>query len=192
MMTAHWYPCVSPAAASELPGLIAALHDRYCAEAPVICLRDFHAENILWLPERSGAARLGLLDFQDAVLAHPAYDLVSALQDARRAVSPAVEQAEIAHYAIRKGLDQKRFSAIYALLGVQRSLRILGVFARLCKAMGKPHYIDLLPRSWSYIQRNLAHPALAPLAAPLQAAFPCPDADLLEEMKRQCGKHPMR
>lgn len=191
-ITAEWYPCASAGAAADLPALIEGLYARYSREAPVMCLRDFHAENILWLPERAGVARLGLLDFQDAVAAHPAYDLVSALQDARRAVSPAVERAEIAHYATQKGLEQGRFSAVYALLGVQRSLRILGVFARLCKAMGKAHYVDLMPRSWANIQRNLAHPALHSLARPLAAAFPAPDADLLEEMKRQCGTHPMR
>ncbi|MEZ5686733.1 MAG: phosphotransferase [Paracoccaceae bacterium] len=191
-IAADWYPCRSSDAAAQLPALIRQVYEAHAQEDLVMCLRDFHAENILWLPERSGVARLGLLDFQDAVAAHPAYDLVSALQDARRAVSPAVERAEIAHYATQKGLEQGRFSAVYALLGVQRSLRILGVFARLCKAMGKAHYVDLMPRSWANIQRNLAHPALHSLARPLAAAFPAPDADLLEEMKRQCGTHPMR
>ncbi|WP_415182365.1 aminoglycoside phosphotransferase family protein [Phaeovulum sp.] len=195
-LTPEWYlPGIgarASAASAEIPALIKEAYARLNREDPVLSLRDFHAENLLWLPGRAGVARLGLLDFQDAVAAHPAYDLVSALQDARRDVSPTVEAAERAHYAAAKGLDQGRFSAIYALLGAQRSLRILGVFARLCMAAGKPHYVDLIPRTWAYIGRNLAHPELAGLAAAVYAALPAPTPERLERIKDQCGQYPMR
>lgn len=195
-LTPEWYlPGIGAkanTAATEVPGLIEAAYSKLNDQAPVASLRDFHAENLFWLPGRVGPARLGLLDFQDAVAAHPAYDLVSALQDARRDVLPAVEAAERARYARARGLDQGRFSATYALLGAQRSLRILGVFARLCMAAGKPHYVDLIPRTWAYIARNLAHPDLADLAAAIHAGLPAPTPERLERIKHQCGQHPMR
>lgn len=190
-LTADWYPVASETAAAEIPALIAQLYEALDQEAPVMCLRDFHAQNILWLPAREGVARLGLLDFQDAVAAHPAYDLVSVLQDARREVSVRVERAEIRHYSSQKGLEQSRFEALYALLGAQRSLRILGIFARLSLAFGKAHYVDLIPRSWRYIERNLAHPHLHPLAKAVFAAYPAPDETLLQTLKDQCGTRPL-
>lgn len=159
---------------------------------PVMCLRDFHAENLLWLPDRSGVARLGLLDFQDAVLAHPAYDLVSALQDARRDVSPDIEQFERRRYALAAGFAPDQFEAVYALLGAQRSIRILGIFTRLCLAAGKASYVSLIPRTWGYIERNLAHPALADLADDFFTQVPAPNDVLLQRMIDQCGTHPMR
>lgn len=191
-LTADWYPTLSQDAARALPDLIETLYRQLDDGARVVCLRDFHAENALWLPGRRGVARLGLLDFQDAVICHPAYDLVSALQDARRSVSPAVESAEVRRYVLRTGADQSRFEALYALLGVQRALRILGVFARLSLAMGKPQYADLMPRSWAHITRNLAHPALADLAVLVQAAFTAPGPEVIERIKAECGQHPMR
>jgi aminoglycoside/choline kinase family phosphotransferase len=157
-----------------------------------ICLRDFHAENLLWLPNRSGTARLGLLDFPDAVLAHPAYDLVSALQDARRDVSVEVEQIERRRYASAAGFEPDQFDAVYALLGAQRSIRILGIFTRLCLASGKAAYVSLIPRTWRYIERNLAHPALRDLAEPFFTQVPAPSDALLQRMIDQCGTHPMR
>lgn len=161
----EWYaPSVPP------PGpIIARLHARLCADAaPVCALRDFHAENIFW------GNPLGLIDFQDAVAAHPAYDLVSCLQDARRDVDPDIEAACIARYIARTGVDAARFRAAYALLGAQRNLRILGIFTRLAQRDGKPRYLAFMPRVWALVQRNLAHPALAELAEAL-AAIPAPE-----------------
>lgn len=193
-LTPDWYlPGIGAApnpAAGELPGLIAALHDRLADDPPVPALRDFHAENLIWLPQRQGSARVGLLDFQDAVAAHPAYDLVSLLQDARRDVPEALEAAMIARYCARNRLDQSRFSAAYALLGAQRGLRILGVFARLSMHFGKPHYVDLIPRVWRAIRHDLAHPALAELAACTAAALPAPTPERLQRIKDQCASCP--
>lgn len=188
----EWYPCTSRTAAEDLTGEIATLYAHLNTEPAVLSLRDFHAENVLWLPERSGPARLGLLDFQDAVATHPAYDLVSALQDVRRAVPVTIESRQCGAYASARGIDPDRFGTIYALLGVQRALRILGVFARLCRAMGKPHYVTLMPRCWANIERNLAHPALQDLARTTRAAFPAPTPELMQRIQDQCGKDPMR
>jgi aminoglycoside/choline kinase family phosphotransferase len=130
----------------------------------VTVLRDYHAENIMLLDD--GA--LGLLDFQDALAGHPAYDLVSLLQDARRDVAAPLEAAMIARYAERRPFDP----AAYALLGAQRNAKILGIFTRLWKRDGKPRYLAFQPRVWAYLERDLAHPALAPVRAWFDAHVP--------------------
>jgi aminoglycoside/choline kinase family phosphotransferase len=123
----------------------------------VTVLRDYHAENVMLLQD----GRLGLLDFQDALAGHPAYDLVSLLQDARRDVSPAIEAAMLDRYEASAPLDR----AAYAVLGAQRNAKILGIFTRLWKRDGKPRYLAYQPRVWGYLERDLAHPALEPIAA---------------------------
>ncbi len=132
------------------------------ASPTVTVLRDYHAENIM-LIDRDGSHGLGLLDFQDALAGHPAYDLVSLLQDARRDVPVAVEAAMLAHYkAVAK--PPADFDAAYAVLGAQRNAKIIGIFTRLWKRDGKPRYLSYLPRMWGLLERDLAHPALAPVA----------------------------
>ena len=156
----------------------------------VVILRDYHAENLLWLPGRQGAARVGLLDFQDALLGHPAYDLVSILQDARRDVAPEVEAQMIDHYLTQTDVDEDAFRRAYAVLGAQRNLRILGIFARLCLRDGKAHYVDLMPRVWNHLQHNLRHPELAPVARSIEGALPRPTPEFLEHLKTQCATIP--
>ena len=153
----------------------------------VLIQRDYHAENLLWLPDREGAARVGLLDFQDAMQGHAAYDLVSILQDARRDVPPSIEDAMIKRYLAQNPQDEDAFRAAYASLGLQRNLRILGAFARLCIVAGKPRYIDLIPRVWEFVERNLAHPALAPIAPHIRATLPPPTPDALTILKSKCA-----
>lgn len=191
-LTAQWYPPHSADALAALPGHVAAACAELDTVSKVLSLRDFHAENVIWLPSRAGVARLGLLDFQDAVAAHPAYDLVSALQDARRAVSPEVEARQMRRYARARGFDEAEFAQSCALLGAQRALRILGVFTRLCLAMGKPGYLAMMPRMWDLLQRNLAQPGLEALRVEVEAALLPPNADVLERMRQECGQHPMR
>jgi len=147
-----------------------ALHDvmlkafqRYAPHADVVALRDFHAENLIWRPGLAGLDRVGLLDFQDAVLAPAGYDLVSLLRDARRDVDLSTSTAMAAHYCRALALPDD-YDATLALLGVQRNLRILGVFARLAKEGGKPQYLQYMPRVWQHIQTDLQHPALGELA----------------------------
>ena len=182
---AEWYPQAAGAnGGEEIAPLIARLHADLATDLPlVLSLRDFHAENLIW----RGDAPLGLIDYQDAVACHPAYDLVSALQDARRDVDPAIEAACIARYLATTGMDPDRFRAAYALLGAQRNLRIMGIFTRLCIRDGKTRYLDFMPRVWGYIARNLAHPALAPLAQAV-AALPAPDAAIIERIRARCAR----
>lgn len=139
--------------------------------APVLLHRDYHAQNLLHLPDRTGVAALGLLDFQDACAGHPAYDLASLLQDARRDVPPALEARMIDRYAAATGRDRDAFAAAYALQALQRHLRILGIFARLAAERGKPGYLALMPRLRAHVARCLAHPAAAPLSD-LRALLP--------------------
>ncbi len=126
----------------------------------VTVLRDFHAENIMLVEGKQGAEHFGLLDFQDALIGHPAYDLASVLEDARRDVTPAIETAMLARYQAATGRNIE--SAYWALAG-QRNARILGVFVRLWKRDGKPGYRQFQPRMWGLLERDLAHPALAPV-----------------------------
>ncbi len=125
---------------------------------PVTVLRDYHAENIMLLPDGS----LGHLDFQDALVGHSAYDLVSLLQDARRDVSPEIEMAMLDRYCAATGAGDD-FRDHYALLGAQRNAKIIGIFTRLWKRDGKPRYLSYLPRMWGLLERDLAQPALAPM-----------------------------
>jgi aminoglycoside/choline kinase family phosphotransferase len=143
------------------------------ALAGVFCHRDFHAENLIWLPSRAGAARTGLLDFQDALRAHPAWDVSMLLHDARRDVSPEREAAVLARYlAARPGIDRETFMADFHALGALNIVRILGIFARLVARDGKPRYRAFMPRLWRYLDRCLVEPAPPGLGAWLWAHVP--------------------
>ena len=129
-------------------------------------LRDFHSPNLIWLGERSGISRVGIIDFQDAVLGPAAYDLVSLLQDARIDVPEALELALLTRYikarnAADGAFDPAGFAEIYAIMSAQRNTRLLGTFARLNRRDGKPQYLRHQPRIWTYLTRSLAHPALS-------------------------------
>lgn len=143
---AAWDVVLAPVISRQRPG--------------VVVLKDYHAENIMLPPDGSQ----GLIDFQDAMIGHPAYDLVSLLQDARRDVTPMVERAMIERY-IAAAQPDDAFEADYAVLGAQRNAKIVGVFTRLAKRDGKPRYLDLIPRVWALLERDLAHPALKPVAS---------------------------
>ncbi|WP_419740601.1 aminoglycoside phosphotransferase family protein [Ruegeria sp.] len=149
----------------------------------VVVQRDYHAENLIWLPEREGVQRVGLLDFQLAMLGHPAYDLVSLLQDVRRTVPTGIEMQMVNRYIAASGMDDHDFRTAYSVLGAQRNLRILGVFARLATDYGKPHYVELIPATWAHLMRDLEHPALIPVAGILRDALPEPTAENLARLK---------
>ncbi len=127
---------------------------------PVLVLRDFHADNLLWLPDRAGAARAGLLDFQDALVGHPAYDFVSLVEDARRDVDPQLANALIGAYLELTGADQDEFLQGMAVWAGQRNAKILGIFIRLAMRDGKKRYLDFLPRVERLFAKDLEHPAL--------------------------------
>lgn len=171
----EWY-CPAVEVEVDVPGYEAVWNELLApvvaAQAePVTVLRDYHAENIMLIEGREGLERLGLLDFQDALAGHPAYDLVSMLQDARRTVSPKIEAEMLEHY-MGIARPEAGFEAAYHLLGVQRNLKILGIFTRLWKRDGKPRYRAFQPRVWAYVERGLAHPALEPARAWMDANVP--------------------
>jgi N-acetylmuramate 1-kinase len=132
-------------------------------------LRDYHSPNLIWMPHRMGLQRTGIIDSQDATIGHPAYDLVSLLQDARVDVAPAVQDHFLDTYlSLRKALgnvEETAFRTAYAIHGAQRATRLLGTFTRLSKRDGKHQYLQHRPRVARYLRRNLDHPALAPLKA---------------------------
>ncbi len=165
-----WY-CPAVGIEPDMDGWDAAwdaVLDHGIAAEPVTVLRDYHAENLMLV----GADKsLGLLDFQDALAGHPAYDLVSLLQDARRDVDPAVEAAMLARYQAATGADDA-FLRAYHVLGAQRNAKILGIFTRLWKRDGKPRYPTLCPRVWTYLERDLAQPVMAPVARWFDANVP--------------------
>lgn len=143
-----------------------AVFDAAPALSNTMVLRDYFPENLMLLPGRRGVAACGLLDFQDAAIGSPAYDLVSLLRDARRDVPEEIEAAMLERYlAQRPEIDRASFLADYALHGAQRACRILGVFVRLDRRDGKPHYLQHLPRLWRQLETGLAAPGLAPVAA---------------------------
>ena len=144
---------------------------------PVTVLRDYHAENIMLVGDRSGVEHFGLLDFQDAVAGHPAYDLASVLEDARRDVPEAIERAMIDRYIEAAG-HAEIFEQAYWALAAQRNTRILGVFTRLWKRDNKPHYRRFQPRMWGLLERDLAQPHLKPV----RDWF---DANVSEEHRRE-------
>jgi N-acetylmuramate 1-kinase len=145
-------------------------------------LRDYHSPNLMWLPEREGIKRVGILDFQDALSGPFAYDLVSLLQDARVDVPEALERDELARYCAARNAQSQHFSSdqfvsLYATLGAQRNSKILGIFARLAKRDGKRGYLAHIPRVTRYLERDLAHPALTGLRRLYAREFP-PAGDL--------------
>jgi aminoglycoside/choline kinase family phosphotransferase len=147
-----------------------ALEPVLTGHTPVTVLRDYHAENIMLIGADS-AETLGLLDFQDALAGHPAYDLVSLLQDARRDVPPELETSMLDRYKRITG-EGDAFDVAYHVLGAQRNAKIVGIFTRLWQRDGKPRYPGLCPRVWRYLERDLAHPALKPVAAWFDAHIP--------------------
>jgi tRNA threonylcarbamoyl adenosine modification protein YjeE len=156
-----------------------ALQEAISAE-PTWVLRDFHSPNLIWLPERQDIARVGLLDFQDAMMGPAAYDVASLLQDARVDVPELMEVTLLGHYVSRRGeasasFEPAQFIRLYATLAAQRASKILGIFARLDRRDGKPQYLRHIPRVWGYLQRSLAHPALTELQDWYSLNVPAPN-----------------
>ena len=133
-----------------------------------LVLRDYHADNLMVLEDGG----LGVLDYQDALMGDPAYDVVSLLEDARRDVSETTVQACLRYYLDKTAQKEAEFMQRYAVLGAQRNLKILGIFMRLCVRDGKPNYLSLLPRVWGHVQHDLQHPLLAELRALMDEMIP--------------------
>jgi hypothetical protein len=175
LLTEWFFPvaldrAATPDEAAEHRALWRKVIESVLQQPTVFVHRDYHAQNLLWLPERDGAARVGLIDFQDGVAGSTAYDLVSILEDARRDVAPEILADSTRHYidTFRRhggSVDEEQLRAAMAVMAAQRNAKIAGIFARLYKRDGKPRYLSYLPRVWGYLNRDLEHPALAPLKA---------------------------
>jgi tRNA threonylcarbamoyl adenosine modification protein YjeE len=168
---------VTSGARAEFVALWRAALDVAIQSRPTWVLRDFHSPNLIWLAGRHDIARIGLIDFQDAVMGPAAYDLASLLQDARVDVPEAMEVTLLGRYVQARRLTDMNFDAasfipIYVTLAAQRASKVLGIFARLDRRDGKPQYLQHIPRVWQYLQRSLTHPALAPLQAWYSAHMP--------------------
>jgi aminoglycoside/choline kinase family phosphotransferase len=183
-LVCDWYPVAGGAGlADELAGLI---EETIAGIGPdrVTMLRDCHAGNLVWLPDRAGPARIGVLDHQDAHLAHPAYDLVSLLQDARRDVPADAAAAMLARHARATGRPEADLRLAYVRFGAQRALRIMGIFARLARSGGRTGYLDHLPRVWGHLQANLAEGGQDRLRDWVRRHLPPPDAALRADLGR--------
>jgi N-acetylmuramate 1-kinase len=140
----------------------APLWEKIALSPKVLTQFDYHSPNLMWLPERTGLQKIGVLDFQDAVRGPAAYDVVSLLQDPRRDLAIGLEYSMRAHYiAARPEINADSFELDYAILGAQRAARILGTFVRLWQRDHKPHYLQHQPRVWRYLEASFAHPNLA-------------------------------
>jgi len=180
---ADWYlPALDPAGdparwRAMLDPLWDALIETVAAANGVLTLRDYHADNLMWLDGRTGVARVGLLDFQDALIGHPAYDLVSLLQDSRRDVPAELEEAMLQRYldgrhARGHAIDAEAFLQAYRILGAQRAAKVIGIFTRLDRRDGKPTYLRHIPRVWRRLEDNLAAGGFAALDSALEALVP--------------------
>lgn len=134
-----------------------------CLKQTTLVHRDYHADNLMWLAERSGHRRVGMLDYQDARWGDPAYDLASLLEDARRDVAETTVAECFARYATAIGEEAHAFAARYAVIAAQRNAKIIGIFVRLCVRDGKAQYLDYLPRVWEHFLGDISHPALEPI-----------------------------
>jgi N-acetylmuramate 1-kinase len=153
-------------ARAEFSAMWRDLLDKVTPEPKTWALRDFHSPNLIWLDDRTDTAKVGIIDFQDAVLAPAAYDLASLLQDARIDVPEQLELVLLTRYikarlAADEAFDPAHFAELYAMMSAQRNTKLLGIFARLNRRDGKPQYLRHQPRIWTYLTRSLAHPALS-------------------------------
>ncbi len=174
---ADWYlPEVAAEKYSTLATEVLNIWRRILIKAPLAdCYfvhRDFHASNLLWMPERKSLNRVGLLDFQDALWGDPTYDLASLLEDARRDVSPELAQKMLERYIDLTGQPKALLKERYAILAAQRNMKIIGIFHRLNQRDNKPAYLEFLPRVWAHLQNDLAHPTLSELRKWMDASIP--------------------
>lgn len=170
-----FYPSANPAALDTIRADLETVLADCLTARPSLSLRDFHVDNMMWLPERTGPQRLGLLDYQDAFLTHPVYDLVSLLTDARTLVPPPLREKLIKSYAQASRDDHRQLSRAFAAFSVQRNLRILGIFHRAAKVDGKTHHLPKVPRVYGYLSEAMEHPVFDGVRPLLSLALPAPE-----------------
>jgi N-acetylmuramate 1-kinase len=164
---------VSKSMTIKFKEILAHLHNQVKIFQNVVVLRDYHAQNIFWLENEVGVQKVGLIDFQDALIGSPIYDIVSLLQDARRDVSEEIVTSSITRYIKSfPNCSRKDLMMVYSILGVQRNLRIIGLFTKIAMKNKNTNYLALLPRVWRYIHSNLRHPILLPMRNWLEEVIP--------------------
>ena len=176
------YPGADGARLAGLRSLLEAVFASLLQEEASLSLRDFHADNLMWLPRRTGVRRLGLLDYQDAFLTHPVYDLVSLLTDARTEIDASFRERMMSRYCEKSGDGAAGLGLAFAAFSLQRNLRILGIFARAAREFGKTTHLAKLPRVHAYFTEALTHPTFLSVRDETLAAVPFPTRDLIETM----------
>lgn len=179
----QWYPGIDSSLLSGFRQRLETVLLELVSEDASVSLRDFHMDNLMWLPDRDGFGKLGLLDYQDAFIVHPVYDLVSLLTDARTEVKADLRADMLARYAMLSCDNPDRLEIAFAAFSAQRNLRILGIFARAAKLFGKPAHIHKLPRVHSYLMEAISHPVFAEGGYLASEAIPFPSPALLDSFE---------
>lgn len=172
----------NPTAKAKITDLLKPLLEKTFPKSPRLLLRDYHSENLIWLSDRSGLARAGVLDFQDAHLGHQAYDLASLLEDTRRDVSEQTRTFVIDHFVTSLEVDPETFMEGFCTQAAQRNIRILGILANLAYNHRKRRYLAFLPRVWSHLQRDFEHPSLHELRDVFNQIIPAPSPEVLARL----------
>lgn len=194
LMSDWWMPAASGGTierslCQEYRGLIGEAVSGLADCRRILVLRDYHADNLIWLHERPGLAAVGLLDYQDVLVGHPSYDLVSLLEDARRDTPSELREAMIERYlSLCPDEDGEAFRRAYCVLGAQRNLKIVGIFARLAVRDRKPRYLQMIPRAWGHLVNDLRHPALARLGAWVHRHVPAPEQAVLARIAAEVAR----
>ena len=184
VLFSEWYlsPLRASYESSHLLKILRVTLQETLKQDTTLVLRDYHAENLMWLPDRSDNRRVGLLDYQDALAGNPAYDIASLLKDARREVPKKLQEELIKYFLKKTNLDHAVFSRDYSILSAQRNLKIIGIFSRLSIRDNKSGYLDLIPRVWKNLQDDLKHPSLNELSEFIKSNSPQPTLENLGKL----------
>jgi len=184
VLFSEWYlsPLRASYESSHLLKILRVTLQETLKQDTTLVLRDYHAENLMWLPDRRNNRRVGLLDYQDALAGNPAYDIASLLKDARREVPKKLQEELIKYFLKKTNLDHAVFSRDYSILSAQRNLKIIGIFSRLSIRDNKSGYLDLIPRVWKNLQDDLKHPSLNELSEFIKSNSPQPTLENLGKL----------
>ena len=187
LLFTEWYlgETNSSRLSTQFTSLLTPLLKKIDQTKPTLVLRDFHAENLIWMNSRKNFKRVGLLDYQDALIGHPAYDIASLLKDARRDVSIEVRDIMTNHYLEKTKHNKDLFLRDYSILSAQRNLKIIGIFSRLSIRDKKKNYVKLIPRVWKNLENDFMHPDLKNLSKFINAVAPYPNVKILKTLSQE-------
>lgn len=187
LLFTEWYlgKTNSSRLSTQFTSLLTPLLKKIDQTKPTLVLRDFHAENLIWMNSRKNFKRVGLLDYQDALIGHPAYDIASLLKDARRDVSIEVRDIMTNHYLEKTKHNKDLFLRDYSILSAQRNLKIIGIFSRLSIRDKKKNYVKLIPRVWKNLENDFMHPDLKNLSKFINAVAPYPNVKILKNLSQE-------